>query len=117
MASPRRRLHDQVVWALWIVLLVSIPVTPFPLLSTTSGSETPVAPLALIPLGALVLVWLVPYLVRGGRLPGAVNPLFAFAAVSVLSAGAAAFPPFLPHKGPGLPAPARGGPGPPGGGA
>ena len=104
MASPRRRLHDQVVWALWIVLLVSIPVTTFPLLSKTSGSETPVAPLALIPLGALVLMWLVPYLVRGGRLPGAVNPLFAFAAVSVLSAGAAAFLPILPYKGQVLPA-------------
>jgi hypothetical protein len=99
MASPRLRLHAQAAWALWIVLLVSIPVTTFPLLSQTSGGETPVAPLALIPLGALVLLWIVPYLVRGGRLPGVVNPLFAFAAVSVLSAGAAAFLPILPFKG------------------
>jgi O-antigen ligase len=99
MASPRQRLHAQAAWVLWIALLVSIPVTTFPLLSQISGGETPVAPLALIPLGALVLVWLLPYLVRGGRLPGAVNPLFAFAAVSVLSAGAAAFLPILPYKG------------------
>jgi hypothetical protein len=98
MGSPRWRLHTQVVWALWIVLLVSIPVTTFPLLSEASGSENPVAPLALVPLGALVLLWLVPYLVRGGRLPGAVNPLLAFAAVSLLSAGAAAFLPILPYK-------------------
>jgi hypothetical protein len=99
MVSSRRRLHGQVAWALWVLLLVTIPVTTFPVLSQSPGGETPVAPLALIPLGALVLFWLVPYLARGGRLPGVVSPLFAFAAVSVLSAGAAAFLPILPYKG------------------
>jgi O-antigen ligase len=55
--------------------------------------------LSLIPLVGLVLLWLVPYLLRGGRAPGLVKPLVGFALLAVLSAGAAAFLPILPYKG------------------
>ena len=74
-------------------------MTSFPLLSQTSGGETPVGPLPLIPLVGLVVIWLIPYLLMGGRLPAVAKPLLVFAALSVLSAGAAAFLPILPFKG------------------
>ena len=89
----------RVVWALWIVLLVCVPVTSFPLLSQTSGGETPVGPLSLIPLVGLVVLGLGPYLLRGGKLPGLVRPLLGFGIVCLLSAGAAAILPLLPYKG------------------
>jgi hypothetical protein len=84
---------------LWVALLVCAPVTSFPLLSQTSGGETPVGPLSLIPLVALVAFGLAPYMFRGGKLPGTVRPLLGFALVSFLSAGAAAVLPLLPYKG------------------
>jgi len=58
-----------------------------------------VGPLSLIPLAGLVVIWLIPYLLLGGRLPAIAKPLLVFAALSVLSAGAAAFLPILPYKG------------------
>ena len=45
------------VQALWILLLVSIPVTSFPPLVDLVGG-TPVAPLAMVPLAGLILFWL-----------------------------------------------------------
>ncbi|HMK08197.1 MAG TPA: hypothetical protein VK449_04110, partial [Anaerolineales bacterium] len=99
MAGSGGRILSKATWALWIALLVTLPVTTFPLLSESSGGETPVAPLSLIPLLGLILVWYLPYLVRGGRLPSPVKPLLAFAAVSLIAAGAAAFLPILPYKG------------------
>jgi hypothetical protein len=47
----------------------------------------------------LVALWLLPYLLRGGSVPGAVRPLLGFAAVSVVAAGAAAYLPLLPYRG------------------
>jgi O-antigen ligase len=87
------------VWALWIALLVCVPITSTPLLSQTAGGETPVGPLSLFPLAALVLLWLVPYILRDGKLPGPIKPLLAFAVVSLAAAGMAAFLPILAYKG------------------
>ncbi len=84
---------------LWIALLVSLPVTTFPLLAGFFGGETPVSPLGLIPLGILTVIWLVPYLVRGGKVPGLAGPLLGFAVVALVSVAAANFLPLLPYKG------------------
>jgi O-antigen ligase len=53
----------------------------------------------LFPLAALVLLWLAPYILGGGKLPGLVKPLLAFAIVSIGAAGMAAFLPILAYKG------------------
>jgi O-antigen ligase len=82
-----------------MALLVCVPITSTPLLSQTAGGETPVGPLSLFPLAALVLLWLAPYILRGGKLPGLVKPLLAFAVVSIAAAGMAAFLPILAYKG------------------
>jgi O-antigen ligase len=97
--NPRlRAAYDLVVDGIWLVLLVSIPVTSFPPLVDLAGG-TPVAPLALIPLGALGASWLLPALLRGRRLPVLVAPLLLFAAVAVLSAGVGLGMGILPVRG------------------
>jgi O-antigen ligase len=53
----------------------------------------------LLPLAALVLLWLAPYILRGGKLPVSFKPLLAFAVVSIVAAGLAAFLPILAYKG------------------
>ena len=99
MDAPGVRSRDRIIWVLWITLLVCVPITSTPLLSQTAGGETPVGPLALFPLAALVLLWLAPYILRGGKLPGSFKPLLAFAVVSIVAAGTAAFLPILAYKG------------------
>jgi O-antigen ligase len=63
------------------------------------GGETPVGPLALLPLIVLSVVWLGPRLVRGGRLPALSGPLLAFALLAVVSAAAATALPIEGYKG------------------
>lgn len=89
----------KVAWALWLAILVTIPVTSFPAVSGILGGETPVGPLALIPLLSLFLVWLGPHLLRGARLPALVAPLLAFALLGAVSAAAATALPIEPYKG------------------
>ena len=84
---------------MWLACLACIPVTSFPLFSQTAGGETPVGPLSLLPLIAIVILGLIPYFLRGGTLPGVVRPLVGFAIVAVLSAAVAAALPLLPYKG------------------
>ena len=99
MINPRlRAAYDLIVDGLWLVLLVSIPVTSFPPLVDLVGG-TPVAPLALVPLGALGAIWLVPALLRGRRLPVLVVPLLLFASVAILSAGVGLSLGILPVRG------------------
>lgn len=102
MTQPLRprleRLRGSIHWGLWLILLATVPVTSFPLVARLLG-YTPVAPLALIPLAGLALLWLVPHLLGGGRLPGLSKPLLLFGAISLLSAAGAFFLPLLPYKG------------------
>lgn len=89
----------RMAWALWLAILIAIPVTSFPLVSGLMGGETPVGPLALLPLMGLCLVWMGPHLVRGGRLPAQSGPILAFALLSVVSAAAATALPIEAYKG------------------
>lgn len=89
--------HRAAVWALWLVLLVSIPVTSAPQVAAFLG-ENPVSPLALLPLVGLGIVWFVPYLARGGRLPGDSWPLLGFVALAIVSALAATALPIFPQN-------------------
>ncbi len=80
------------------MLLVSIPITSFPLVARTIGGDT-VSPLSLVPLVVLVAAWLIPNLVRGESLPSEAGPLLLFAVVAFSSSLLAQFLPIEPYKG------------------
>ena len=97
--SPKpSSIQNRLVWGLWLILLASVPITSAPVVAAVLGPN-PVNPLALIPAAGLLIVWLVPYLLRGGRLPTLALPLFAFAGIAVLSSIVAFGLPILPYKG------------------
>ena len=52
----------------WGLLIALLPVTSLPLLARLTGASS-VSTAAAIPLAWLVLVWFIPYLVTGGKLP------------------------------------------------
>jgi O-antigen ligase len=89
---------EQFIWVLWLLLLVSIPVTSFPLVARLTG-RAPVSPLSGIPLLLLVALWLLPYLLRRGNLPTAAWPLVAYGGVAIMAAAAASFLPLEAYKG------------------
>jgi O-antigen ligase len=66
-----------VFWLLWGLLLLTLPVTSSPVVSFFTGNST-VSPLATIPLLILLAGWIIPYLLKGGRLPSLVIPLAFF---------------------------------------
>ena len=74
---------------LWAALLITLPFTSLPLFGRLTGAI--VAPLAAIPLVLLILVWLLPYLLRRGSLPGETIPLTVFFLVSLAISAAAFF--------------------------
>lgn len=83
---------------IWWLLLVSIPITSFPLVERTIGGDT-VSPLALLPLVLLVVTWLVPNLVRGESFPAEAGPLLLFVVIALASSLLAQFLPIEPYKG------------------
>jgi hypothetical protein len=70
-------------------LLVGLPLTSFPIFSKMTGAI--VAPFSAIPLVLLLLVWFVPFLVRQGKLPAEVVPIFYFTLVALIISAAAFF--------------------------
>ena len=97
--SPKpSSIQNRLTWALWLLLLVSVPITSAPVVAALLGPN-PVSPMALIPVAGLLIVWLVPYLIKGGRLPALAFPLFVFAGVALLSSVLGFSLPILPYKG------------------
>ncbi len=69
---------------LWVLLLISLPITSFPHLAPIDiFGETVVRPLAAYPLLLLLLLDLLPVLLRGGPLPRIALPLMAFIGVAL----------------------------------
>lgn len=92
-----QRLVHSLRWGLAGLLAVCLPFTSFPLVARLIGSSM-VAPLSLLPLLALLAVWLIPYLWRSGSIPLHAAPLFGFFLTSLVSAAGAFFLPFPPYK-------------------
>jgi O-antigen ligase len=92
-----KRFSAKFQWWIAGVLFLSLPFTSFPLAARLMGSSM-VAPLAVFPLLALLLFWLLPYLLRSGVLPPQVMPLFGFLIAAIISMIAAFFLPFPPYK-------------------
>jgi O-antigen ligase len=84
---------------MWLLLLFTLPVTSSPVVARFSGGETPVSPLALIPLLGVVIIIIVPSLVRGGKLSRLTLPLITFYLFALLSAVASVYLPLIPFKG------------------
>ena len=74
--------------AAWAALLVLLPVTSMPLIKTMIGSSAVASP-SILALMLLILIWLLPYLIRRGRIPVQTIPLIVFALVALLTALAA----------------------------
>jgi len=67
---------------LWAAALIGLPLTSFPPFYALTGAL--VTPFSALPLALLMAAWLLPYLLRGGRLPAEIRPLTAFLAAAVL---------------------------------
>ncbi len=84
-----------IAWGLFLLLL---PITSLPFLSERIG-YTVVAPASLIPLTWLS-IWLVAYLIKGGRAPRESLPLLFFGSVAIISSAVAFFTIVIPsYKG------------------
>lgn len=74
---------------LWAFALVGLSLTSFPPLSELTGAL--VAPLSAVPIGILLIVWVIPYLLRKGKLPVESKFIFIFLLWSVISSAQAFF--------------------------
>jgi len=81
--------YKLIVKILVFFLIIGLPLTSFPIFSKLTGAI--VAPFSAIPLVLLFLVWMVPYIIGRGKLPGEVMPILYFTLVT-LAISAGAFP-------------------------
>ena len=83
--------------ALWIVLLVSLPVTSLPfLVHLTRGAI--VAGASGLPLAVLAIGWYLPWLWRNRKLPSEATPLIAFGLIALAAGLLALFLEIHPFK-------------------
>jgi len=75
---------------LMALLLSTIPITSSPWAAKLTARST-VSPLAMVPLGLLLIVWLLPALLGRGEVPSFIAPLFFFVAVAALSSALSLF--------------------------
>ena len=89
---------DRVIWWLWVSLLVTLPLTSFPLIARVLKGST-VNPLSAVPMAAMIGIWLLRR--SGSRLaiPKLAIPLLLFALAAVLSSALASFLGIAPFKG------------------
>lgn len=66
---------------LWIAAIMLLPFSSSPLIAKLLGVQSVAAP-SLILFLLLLLIWLIPYLLRGGRIPRAATPFLIFIAVA-----------------------------------
>jgi O-antigen ligase len=99
IAAMKRVVYERTAWWCWLLLLVTIPVSSFPLVARFSGGETPVSPLALFPLGGVILLAIIPALLKGRKLPGLLWPLMLFLLFAILSSALSFWLPLIPFKG------------------
>jgi O-antigen ligase len=83
-ASTGRSRLEKATWLLWIVFLVSLPITSFPYFPPALGGAALVRPLALYPLIGLLILATLPRLWKGA-LPRPFLALLAFAIVAAAS--------------------------------
>lgn len=93
-----KRIYTGLIHYSWVFLVLFLPITSFALLSKAMGG-TDVAPLSLVFLGVMVLIWLLPQLVKGMGLPMQSIPLILFVLFALVSCAIAFFLPIPTFKG------------------
>jgi O-antigen ligase len=84
------RVYESTTSFLWYALLVTVPITSFPMIAELAGGSQ-VSPLAGAPLILLVLLWLIPRFLKRRALPTLSLPLLAFITLAFLSICASIF--------------------------
>jgi hypothetical protein len=92
-----KRFWDLAVDWGWVVIIALLPITSVPLIATLVGSSSVAAPSGLV-IVVFVVVWLVPYILRGGSFPKQVLPLLGFVAAALFAAAFASFLPIPPFN-------------------
>lgn len=87
--TSRKSIYQIICTILFALILIGLPLTTFPLIRRVTSSL--VAPFSAIPLGLLMLVWLIPYIIKRGAFPKEILPLFYFALFSVIVTAGAYF--------------------------
>jgi len=77
-------MRERLLSAAWALLLLLLPVTSMPLVQKIVRSSTVASP-SLLLLALMLALWLLPYLLRRGHLPGAFWPLGAFTLAALIS--------------------------------
>ncbi|HZW04010.1 MAG TPA: O-antigen ligase family protein [Anaerolineaceae bacterium] len=86
------RNHPAWQWIFWILVILLLPFTSFPLVARFIRS-TMVAPASLLAVTVLAAGWFLPYLLRRGGLPAQSRPLLAFIAIALIASLTASFLP------------------------
>ncbi len=84
------RWRERALNGLWLLMALALPFTSLPLVGRLTGSSM-VAPASGIILALIVAAWLIPYLLKGGKIGRQSLPLIAFVTVSFISAALAVF--------------------------
>jgi O-antigen ligase len=84
------RVYESATAFLWYALLVTVPITSFPIIAKLAGGSQ-VSPLAGAPLFLLVLLWLIPRFLKRRALPALSLPLLVFISLALLSICASFF--------------------------
>ena len=85
----KSRAYQILCTVLFGLVLIGLPLTSFPPLRRVAGSL--VAPFSAIPLACIMLIWLVPYLLKHGKLPAEIVPILYFAVFALLISAASFF--------------------------
>jgi len=91
---PLKRL----TWLLWVLLLMTIPITSSPLVGSLTGRST-VSPLSGIPLMLLLIIWLLPFLLGGGELPRSATLFLLFLGIALIASILSSFYGIEPYLG------------------
>ncbi len=75
---------------LWAILLILLPVTSMPAVRDLLHISVIAGP-SVLALAALLIIWLLPYLFKGGGMPREILPLFGFVLAVLLSISATQF--------------------------
>jgi len=85
----KSNIYQIICTALFGLILLGLPLTSLPLLTKVFGSMT--GPFSFIPLVGLILIWLVPFLIKKGKLPEETLPLIYFTLIAVIISAGAVF--------------------------
>ncbi|HNR01930.1 MAG TPA: O-antigen ligase family protein [Anaerolineaceae bacterium] len=91
------RIFQKTIWLLWAILVITLPLTTFPLVMKLTGSSS-VAPASLLPLIPLVILFLPVFLWQKKTVPVHVKPVLLFFLFALLTVALAFLRPIPAYK-------------------